>query len=40
MEYVQQKYSGFANGQMVNNNIQAWRDPQFSGVISEVSFSF
>jgi predicted porin len=40
MEYVQQKYSGFANGQVVNNNIQAWRDPEFSGVISEVSFSF
>lgn len=40
MEYVQQKYSGFANGQVVNNGIQAWRDPEFSGVISEVSFSF
>ncbi|HYR28649.1 MAG TPA: hypothetical protein VEU30_09290 [Thermoanaerobaculia bacterium] len=40
MEYVQQKYSGFAAGQVVNNNIQAWRDPEFSGVISEVSFSF
>jgi predicted porin len=40
MEYVQQKYSGFSTGQMVNNNIQAWRNPQFSGVISEVSFSF
>ena len=40
VEYVNQKYSGFAEGQMVNNNIQAWRNPQFSGVISEVSFSF
>ncbi|HKR62282.1 MAG TPA: hypothetical protein VJZ00_01020 [Thermoanaerobaculia bacterium] len=40
MEYVQQKYNGFSVGQMVNNNIQAWRDPEFSGVISEVSFSF
>ncbi|HEX2121925.1 MAG TPA: hypothetical protein VHL59_09815 [Thermoanaerobaculia bacterium] len=40
LEYVQQKYSGFATGQMVNNGIQAWRDPEFSGVISEVSFSF
>jgi hypothetical protein len=39
-EYVQQKYTGFANGQMVNNNIQAWRDPEFSGFITEVSFSF
>ena len=40
VEYVNQKYSGFAEGQIVNNGIQAWRDPQFSGVISEVSFSF
>ena len=40
VEYVQQKYSGFAEGQVVNNNIQAWKDPSFSGVISEVSFSF
>lgn len=40
MEYVQQKYSGFAAGQMVNNGIQAWRDPEFSGFVSEVSFSF
>jgi len=40
MEYVQQKYSGFAAGEVVNNNIQAWRDPEFSGLISEVSFSF
>ncbi|HEX2832847.1 MAG TPA: hypothetical protein VHW00_07520 [Thermoanaerobaculia bacterium] len=40
MEYVQQKYSGFSQGQVVNNNIQAWRDPEFSGFVSEVSFSF
>ena len=40
MEYVQQKYTGFAPGQVVNNGIQAWRDPEFSGVISEVSFTF
>lgn len=40
MEYVQQKYSGFTDGQIVNNGIQAWRDPEFSGVVSEVSFSF
>ncbi|HEX8170447.1 MAG TPA: hypothetical protein VF824_07905 [Thermoanaerobaculia bacterium] len=40
MEYVQQKYRGFASGVMVNNGIQAWRNPEFSGVISEVSFSF
>ncbi len=40
VEYVQQKYSGFSEGQIVNNNIAAWRDPSFSGVISEVSFRF
>ena len=40
VEYVHQTYSGFATGQVVNNNIQAWRNPEFSGVISEVSFSF
>ena len=39
-EYVKQTYRGFSAGQMVNNNIQAWRDPEFSGFISEVSFSF
>lgn len=40
LEYVDQKYDGFAVGQIVNNGIQAWRNPSFSGVISEVSFSF
>lgn len=40
LEYVDQKYSGFSEGQIVNNGIQAWRDPEFSGFISEVSFSF
>lgn len=40
VEYVNQKYSGFSEGQIVNNGIQAWRDPAFHGVISEVSFSF
>jgi len=40
VEYVNQKYSGFAQGQVVNNNIQAWKNPSFSGVISEVSFTF
>ena len=40
VEYVEQKYRGFSVGQIVNNNIAAWRDPSFSGVISEVSFSF
>ena len=40
LEYVNQKYDGFATGQVVNNGIQAWKSPSFSGVISEVSFSF
>jgi hypothetical protein len=40
MEYVHQQYDGFAVGQVVNNGIQAWKNPSFSGVISEVSFSF
>lgn len=40
VEYVTQKYDGFAVGQIVNNGVQAWRNPEFSGVISEVSFSF
>jgi predicted porin len=40
VEYVTQKYSGFAQGDMINNGVQAWRDPEFSGVLSEVSFSF
>lgn len=40
VEYVQQKYSGFATTDILNNGIQAWRDPEFSGVVSEVSFSF
>lgn len=40
VEYVQQQYDGFGEGQVVNNNIQAWKNPEFSGVISEVSFSF
>lgn len=40
VEYVTQKYSGFATGDVVNNGVQAWRNPEFSGVITEVSFSF
>ena len=30
----------FVSGNIVNNNVQAWRNPEFSGVVSEVSFSF
>lgn len=40
VEYVNQKYDGFRAGDMVNNNIQAWRGPSFNGVVTEVSFSF
>lgn len=39
-EYVDQQYGGFNIGEMVNNNVQAWRNPSFKGLISEVSFSF
>ena len=40
VEYVTQKYSGFRQGDMVNNGIQAWRDPEFNGFVAEVSFAF
>lgn len=40
LEYVTQKYSGFREGDMVNNGIQAWRDPEFHGLVAEVSFAF
>ena len=40
LEYVTQKYSGFRQGDMVNNGIQAWRDPEFDGFVAEVSFAF
>ncbi len=40
LEYVDQKYSSFAEGVIVNNGILAARDPQFQGVVSEVSFTF
>jgi len=40
LEYVTQKYTGFRQGDMVNNNIQAWRDPAFKGFVAEVSFAF
>ena len=40
VEYVTQQYRGFVQGDMVNNNIQAWRDPEFQGFITEVSFAF
>jgi hypothetical protein len=40
VEYVDQQYSGFRAGQVVNNGIDAGKSPSFKGVISEVSFSF
>lgn len=40
LEYVTQKYSGFQQGDVVNNGIQARRDPEFSGMVAEVSFAF
>jgi len=40
VEYVTQKYNGFRQGDMVNNGIQAWRNPKFRGFVAEVSFAF
>jgi predicted porin len=40
VEYVDQKYSGFASGVVLNNGIAAWRNPSFKGMVSEVSFAF
>lgn len=40
VEYVTQKYDGFRSGVMLNNGIQAWRNPSFKGIVSEVSFAF
>ncbi|HEX7154220.1 MAG TPA: hypothetical protein VF618_22220 [Thermoanaerobaculia bacterium] len=40
LEYVTQKYDGFRQGDMVNNGIQAWRNPEFNGFVAEVSFAF
>ena len=39
-EWVNQKYSGFAPGVVINNGIQAWKNPTFKGFVSEVSFAF
>ena len=40
MEWVDQKYSGFNSTDIVNNGILAGPDPQFKGIVSEVSFAF
>ena len=39
-EWVDQKYRGFATGDVVNNGVAAWRNPEFKGIVSEVSFAF
>jgi predicted porin len=39
LEYVNEKFSDFG-GTTIINNVQANRDPEFSGVLMEVSFSF
>lgn len=40
VEYVDQKYTGFAANDVINNGILAGRDPEFKGIVSEVSFAF
>ena len=40
VEWVDQKYRGFATGEVVNNGVAAWRNPEFKGFVSEVSFAF
>jgi hypothetical protein len=40
VEFVNQRYRGFANGVVLNNGIAAWRNPSFKGLVSEVSFAF
>lgn len=40
VEYVNQKYSRFNSNVVLNNGIQAAKNPSFKGVVSEVNFSF
>src|SRR5205814_9587695 len=40
VEYVDQKYTGFRSGIVLNNGIAAWRNPSFKGLVSEASFAF
>lgn len=40
LEYVHEAYRDFKVGDVLNNNLQAWRDPSFSGGLMEVSFGF
>ncbi len=39
-EYVYQIYKGFSSSGSQVSGVDAWRDPSFNGVITEVSFSF
>lgn len=39
-EWVEQKYSNFIQGEMVNNGVQGWKDPEFKGLVAEFSFAF
>jgi hypothetical protein len=40
VEWVDQKYTGFSAGDIVNNGIDAGRGPRFKGLVSEFSFAF
>jgi hypothetical protein len=40
VEWVEQKYTGFVQGNVMNNGVAAWRDPEFKGLVSEFSFAF
>lgn len=40
VEWVDQKYSGFRAGDIVNNGVDAGRGPRFRGLVSEFSFAF
>lgn len=40
VEWVDQKYSGFRAGDMVNSGVDAGREPRFKGLVSEFSFAF
>ena len=40
VEWVDQKYTGFLPGNIVNNGVDAGRSPRFKGLVSEVSFAF
>ena len=39
-EWVEQKYTNFIQGEMVNNGVQGWKDREFKGLVAEFSFAF